>query len=417
MISIKIEDDYLKVYLGFLKFTMSLSVRKFIIKRLKSIIKLFDYILPKDDKKIAFLMFQGQENKTDAFYNYIKENHKEYKCIRISDKTKCYKDTKDLFNFYTFRALWEIYTSKYIVIAVTVFMMDYIKSKRHVGINLWHGMPIKAIGANLDITKSNYVRSRQVGKYYKTFATSDIFRVLMASSFMTECKNVYITGLPITDTIFSHKNDKKIEEIFDIKKYDKVIAYIPTFKADNRSHGKQVNHKFNNIFYFDDYEHKRFVDFIEKQNILFITKPHPFDEELYKNNPDKIPQSPNYKLLYQEFFKDNEIDLYDLFKYVDLMISDFSSTTLDYLILNRPIIYLNNLTEEYSKNRGLYLPDNYGIFMPGHKVKTYTDLEEKIKTCLYNDDTVELRERLLPLTHKYRDDKAGERIFEIMRKL
>ena len=98
------------------------------------------------------------------------------------------------------------------------------------------------------------------------------------------------------------------------------------------------------------------------------------------------------------------------------MVSDFSSVTLDYLIINRPVIYLDNLTADYSQNRGMILPDNYELFMPGHKVKTYFDLEDKILKSLFEDDMRTLREKTIPLIHKYQDNKASERIFKIMTK-
>ena len=416
MFSLKKENNILKIKLFGLKIKISLSFGKIIIKNFKFLVTLFDYILPKDNNKIVFLLFPGQENKTDAFYNYIKNNHHEIKCIRLVEHIEKIKNKNDLLPFYSFKAFWHLYTSKYVVISVTGFV-DYIKSKRHVGINLWHGMPIKTIGVNADFEKSAVKSLKYVGKYFKTFATSDIFRTIMASSFMAKYNDVYITGLPITDTIFSNDKNNIIENSLNIKKYDKIITYVPTFKSKAFSYGNQIEHTFNNIFYFDDYNNERFVQFLEEQNILFITKPHPLDEELYKENQCKLPNSSNFKLLYNDDFQKLNIDLYDLFKYTDLMISDFSSTTLDFLILNKPVIYLNNLSEEFAQNRGFILSDNYEIFMPGHQVNNYSTLEDKIKICLYNDDTIELRKRLLNLTHKYRDDKASERIFEIIKGL
>ena len=388
-------------------------MKKQIITNFRFFISLFDYVLPKDEKKVAFLMFPKQENKTDALYDWIKKNT-DYKCVRISDQPKTIKNKTDLVSFYSFKGLFELFTSKYIVISVPRFMLDYIKSKRHYGVNLWHGMPIKKIGINADIKPASVRRFKYVGKYFKTFVTSDIFRLIMATSFMAECKNVHVTGLPITDTIFSNKNNEKVEKLFDIKKYDKVIAYLPTFKSQALSHSKQIEHEFNNIFYFDDYNEKQFFDFLEKNNILFVVKPHPLDEKLYKNNADKISKNPRIRVLYDADFVNNDIDLYDMYKYFDLMISDFSSTALDFLILNKPVLYLDNLSKEYSEHRGMSLPDNYDIFLPGHKVKTFKELDERLNSFLKKDDTKELRDRAMPFIHKYCDDKACSRIFRIM---
>jgi hypothetical protein len=96
------------------------------------------------------------------------------------------------------------------------------------------------------------------------------------------------------------------------------------------------------------------------------------------------------------------------------MISDYSSVTLDYLILNKPVIYLNSLAEDYSKTRGMILEDNYEITMPGIKVVTYKDLERELIENLETDKYKQEREKSLPLVHKYCDNKSAERVYEKM---
>ena len=99
------------------------------------------------------------------------------------------------------------------------------------------------------------------------------------------------------------------------------------------------------------------------------------------------------------------------------MISDFSSISLDYLILNKPIIYLNNLDKEYNENRGFILEDNYKLFMPGENVLNYIELMDSIKINLSDDVNKQKREKIIPLVHKFIDNKASRRIIEIMENL
>ena len=95
----------------------------------------------------------------------------------------------------------------------------------------------------------------------------------------------------------------------------------------------------------------------------------------------------------------------------------FDKLLLDYLILNRPVIYLNNLDDEYKENRGFILEDNYQIFMPGDKVSNYIQLMAAIANNLTKNNNKAQREAVLPVIHKYCDNKAAARIFEIMKGL
>ena len=374
---------------------------------------LLDFVLPKDSKKVVALLYPKQENKVDTYLNWIKNNHQEYECIRITEDTKNIYKNKNTYLFYSIKGFWQLYRAKYIIVASSRFI-NYMSSKRHICINLWHGMPIKTLGLTDNLPKSINNLYKTMGESYKTFVTSDIFKHIMASCFRANYKNIFVTGLPVTDSVMDCRSNLSLEQFFEFNMFNKIIIFLPTFKSKALSHVKQIDKDYNNIFYMDDYSNENFISFLEKNNILFIMKPHPLDENLYMNCIETLPKTKNFKIVYDGDFKKNNFDLYELLKYTDLMISDFSSITLDYLILNRPIIYLNNLTDEYSQNRGMILPDNFSIFMPGHKVRTYKDLEDKIIDSLTIDSTRALREKTIPLIHKYCDNKASERIFEIM---
>lgn len=413
------EQKLLSINLGFIKIRLTLDFEKKLIKELKFFLTLLDLVIPKQQNKIVTILYPKQENKTDAYLDWVKESHPEYDCVRITENQDDVSEDNKIYKFYTFRALWELYRAKYIVIANSRFILDYLKSEKHTYVNFWHGMPIKNVGlTDSDTIKNKNVRKRLdfIGKKFLNFVPSDIFKHLMCSAYGGIYQNLYITGLPITDIIMSDKSNNKMESFFNFEGYNKTIFYLPTFKTNALCHAKQINREYDNIFYFDNFDNTKFVEFLEKNNLLFIMKPHPLDEDFYRKNKDTLPVSNNFKIVYDEDFKKHSFSLYELLRYTDLMVSDFSSVTLDYLIINRPVIYLDNLTADYSQNRGMILPDNYELFMPGHKVKTYFDLEDKILKSLFEDDMRTLREKTIPLIHKYQDNKASERIFKIMTK-
>lgn len=401
-----------------IKLSLTFSLGKILVKFFKPLIWFLDLIIPKNDKKIVF-SFPDYGCNAEAYYSYMIKNYeKEYKCIKLLNYTDEKITEKNTYIYYSIVGIYHLLTSKYIVIMHTCNVVSLANNSRHIILNLWHGMPIKTIGCNEpNLNKILLDRYKTLGKYGYMFVTSDLFKQLMLSSFNGDYFKTYITGQPRTDLIWDNKNSEKIERLFNFKNYNKIIFYMPTYKQNPMEEQTQITTEYNNIFYMDDYDGKGFIDYIESNNILFIMKPHPFSEEFYEEHPDKLPKSSNFKYVDSDFFNNNGINAYEVFKYVDLMISDFSSVVLDYLILNRPVLFLSSLAKDYSANRGMILSDNYDILMPGAKVNDFQSMLTEIKNNLEDDSYKEQREKGLPLLHKYRDDKACERVFEIMRGL
>lgn len=388
------------------------------------IVRLLDCIVIKNSKKIVINAAPKINDNAIAYYNFLQNNYsKQYEMIWITTTGDFNIDFPKKYHMYSLKGIYHFLTSKYVVICTPNNFLDYFKSKRRVYVNLYHGMPIKLIGfinkQNLSTKNLEHLsRYKFLGENAQHFVTSDLFKHLMNNSFRGNYNDVYITGQPRTDMIWEEEKIKRAQELFQFDKYDKVVFYLPTYmEGCNKEKFAQVSKEYNNIFYMDDYKQSQFISMLEERNILFVMKPHPTDERFYQEHMNTIPKSKNFKMIFQDYLNKNNVFLYNLFPNIDLMISDFSSVTLDYLILNRPVIYLDNLSKEYSQNRGMTLEDNYYMLMPGHKVKTYKELEEKIIDSLTVDSTKELREKTMPLIHKYQDNKACERIYEIMKRL
>lgn len=403
-----------------IKLHISINPEKIIIKWLKPLVLLLDFLIPKDNKLIVFNSFPNFSDNSFAYYKYLKENfEEEYKFVWITlDSFKDAPDNYESYDLYSFKAIFNMLRAKYIVSTHANVFISFFSSAKHVYINLWHGMPIKTLGYCEKVKSKSLLKNYDfLAKKGYMFASSDIFKQLFIPCFLIDYNRIFITGHAKNDLIFSNENNQKIEQWLNLTKYKKVVFYLPTYKSKTGERNKQINKEFNNIFYMDDYNEQEFFDYLERENILFILKPHPMEEDIYKKKIKEFPDSDNFKVIYNNDLYEQSINLYELFKYTDLMISDFSSVTIDYLILNRPVIYLNNFDEEYKNGRGVVLEDNYSILMPGLKVKDFSKLLTAISDELHNDTSKELRERNMPLIHKYLDGKSCERIFNIMKGL
>lgn len=420
MISYDKKRNALYINIFNIKLNISLNIERIIIKNLRPIISLLDLIVPKDEKIIVFNSYPNYSDNSYAYYKYMVEHHsKDYKLVWIT--LDAYRDTNinyKNYDLYSFNAIFNMIRAKYIISTHAGRFISFFSSSKHIYINLWHGMPIKTLGYCEKVKSKSLLKNYTfLAKNGYMFATSDVFKQLFIPCFKIDYDKVFITGHAKNDIIFSQENDDKVKEFLNINNYKKIVFYLPTYKSYTGERIEQIDKEFSNIFYMDDYNESEFFEYLKKENILFILKPHPMEEDLYKDKLKSCPKSENFKVIYNNDLKEKEVNLYELFKYTDLMISDFSSVTIDYLILNRPIIYLSNIEDEYKTGRGMVLEDNYTRLMPGTKVKDFAQLLPAITDNLNNDPYKELREKDMPLIHKYLDGNTCERIFEIMKGL
>ena len=397
-----------------LKIKLSKKMPRYIIK----IANILDYVLPKNSKKIIFCSYPDYTDNSKAYYEYLLNNHpNEYELVWLLKGAKEQNIPTKSYKLESLRGIWELLTAKYTV--NTFFWLEkYTTSKKRINIQLWHGMPVKTIGyAEKNISKKMF-KGYKKNKNSYLFVTSDIFKVSMSASFLCDPKQIYITGQPRTDCIYQNKDDQIIRDFIGKDKYSKIVVYTPTYKEALRNNRREIEHIFNNIFYLDDYSESEFFSLLENKNILFIIKPHPFEEQIYKGLEENGRfNHPNIKIVYNSDMKNNGLYFYEFFSIADLMITDFSSIGIDYLITGKPIIFLNSLANEYNKNRGFTLDDNYEILMPGEKVYNFSQLISSIEDALGEDSWKTKRYNMLPLIHKYRDGKSSERVYNIMRGL
>lgn len=383
--------------------------------------RFLDRVLPKCNTKAAFTSYPDFSDSTYIFYDYLKKhNQDKFKKIfwlrEVIDTTNDKVEHKSYY-IHTLSGMWNLLTSKYIVHDHCSKFLDYISSDKHVCFNLWHGSPIKAIGcSDSGLTENTKRRYKYMSKHGYIFVSSDIYRVIFSSMFQMNPNRIPITGVVRTDVIFNKNQEAYIKEKFNLGGFDKIVLYAPTYKV--RYSRVDVKVDFDNIFGFEYYNQEDFMQYLKTNNICLLIKPHPFEEKqfikhLQDNNYDKCE---NIRMLKFRDLVVSDININEIFNLTDLIISDFSSITIDYAILNKPILYLGNYLDKYKQNRGFILPDNFRILMPGEMISDYDDLKDKIFRCC-NDGKANYTDSETDILYRYKDGHSCDRIMEFIKKL
>ena len=226
----------------------------------------------------------------------------------------------------------------------------FLKFRRFV-LHLGHGTPLKGIGLaekNGKLVKRIYYRLNNTN-ISCSLASSEFLSHVIAKCMGLSTKRILINGQPRTDAIFFPP--KEVEEI---NKSQFNILYAPTWRQFS-----QVK-----LFPFEDFDHQELEAFLVKNNIHIFIRFHPAYEE---SIPQDILSLQNISL----FSVKNYSEIMDYINCFDALITDYSSIYLDYMLLERPIVFLPYDLEEYESSVGFTM--DYSENTPGPKPKTMQD--------------------------------------------
>ena len=98
---------------------------------------------------------------------------------------------------------------------------------------------------------------------------------------------------------------------------------------------------------------------------------------------------------------------------VDAFIGDYSSASLQFLLVNKPNFFVVPDMEEYGKNRGFCF-DNPEEYMAGPIIKTQEELYKELKKLkLGIDDYKDKRAKVINKIFKYQDGENTRRVLEL----
>ena len=110
-----------------------------------------------------------------------------------------------------------------------------------------------------------------------------------------------------------------------------------------------------------------------------------------------------------------ESDIYPLFPLVDVLVTDYSSSFADLLLLDRPLVFYPYDLERYQANEGLAA--EYDAITPGPKARTFPELLACLEETLRTQGAAwaEERRRVRDLYHAFQDGKSSQRIWDILK--
>ncbi|MDT2634763.1 CDP-glycerol glycerophosphotransferase family protein [Enterococcus dongliensis] len=268
-------------------------------------------------------------------------------------------------------------------------------------IQLWHGIPLKGIG-KLSTHNDNSITIKEVRRMsavlkrtffyrhlvnvsggwddYRILATSELIKEVFSEAFELGKNKIIVTSYPRNCDCIEYLPEEK-GALRQIEK-QKTILYVPTFREKNQL----IQHPLEN---------KKFREFLIDRNFLWVEKKHLADHE---NNNEEISSEVATLNLPPTF------DLNTILPFVEILITDYSSISFDFIYFGKPIQY-------FVPDFNLYLKDERGFsldfeeYTVGWQSNNLEQLMNNIDQQVKNPD--DLSEKISLLKHKvYKNEKA-----------
>jgi CDP-glycerol glycerophosphotransferase len=270
-----------------------------------------------------------------------------------------------------------------------------------VSIQLWHGIPLKAIGfpeieSAINMTPEKAERlTRGYSGYDALLSTSPYFTE-HAFSRAFKADDFPELGYPRNDAMLRRPTkwdmiNADVELYAEIAKRRKqgwkTVFYMPTFRDLD-----------GDPFRDQAISLQRMNDFGNKHKVLFVLKLHPYVRIELGGSYENIRQA------------DSRSDIYPLLGVCDILLTDYSSIYFDFLLVDRPIVfYPYDYTIYVTTNRALLF--DYDNTTPGPRANTQDELYSILQATLEGQDEYrEHRASLKAQSFTHADGNAAQRL-------
>jgi len=292
---------------------------------------------------------------------------------------------------FSLRAFWVALRSEWRVVShwwKDVAPVGYSMRRRIVALN--HGVPLKRMGyaklrPNLKAT------ARYSRRLIFVTAASPLEETLWQQTFGLGPDRTRLTGHPRNDAIITAIEAKRRDE----RTPPRVVLYAPTF-LDWAPRSDFLPVAGMDVAVLSKV--------LERHDAQLLIRPHYFETNSAGAFVRKL-NNPRIRLADFATVPDAAMLLPD----VDVLVTDYSSIYIDFLLTGRSMIFTPVDQERYEKQRGLFL--DYETYTPGPKARTGEEFCSLLDQTLTDPELwAEQRRRVTDLLHSFRDNQASSRV-------
>jgi CDP-glycerol glycerophosphotransferase len=264
---------------------------------------------------------------------------------------------------------------------------------------LWHGELVKPVG----LLVGDRALAADVAPVCSTVART--FRV---AEFGLQPQQVPVIGSPRNDRLLSADRDQ-VREILGWPAEQPTWLWLPTYRTAVRGERRREGQELWQGLPYAAEDLTRLDRLLADRGLTVVLKPHPLAEQGLRHHDLRALQ-----MLSQADLERLGVSLYQVMAAADGLITDASSAWVDFLLLDKPMVFAFPDLEQYRADRGLNL-EPYEEWVPGPVVAEVADLVESIGAAVAGEDRYAARRRsTLAGFHQFRDSGSAARLLDLL---
>ena len=377
----------------------NLKLKKILKESIFPVISFINKLLPKNDKRVLLYMPSIRFiYSLGPLKQYLLENgyDKKYKISYGNLAFERNGDSVYVKRFASIKSILNFFVSRHVF--YTAGQLPIKPSNKQIVIHLQHGnATFKPLGKLNNIDNGD--------EFFFTYmaATSDLYVPIRAREYECPESRVKVVGDAMADALL-----KAPKGVYDFSKYDKILVWAPTFRNSDFMGFKDSN--LNTLIpLFDVQDYPALNNLLAKYNISLIVKLHPI-----QTAPEGTQRHFSHLSIYSnDEFADSGYDWYTLIANSDGLIGDYSTVSMQYLLLDRPEAFVVPDIDDYAGNRG-FVFDNPIEYMGGHIIKTKDEFNQFIVDFANGNDVYkDKRHWVCDQVFKYKDANCCKRAVEL----
>jgi CDP-glycerol glycerophosphotransferase (TagB/SpsB family) len=369
------------------------------LKPSQLLFQFFDFITPKKKRLIVIGSNAGKyaSGSPGVLDGYIRRKHPEYEVeyylpFRESDIRKTV--------IYIIKFIPRMLSARMLIFSHGPydFYPFFWWSNRKKSINFWHGIPLKSMAFDDPEEDKKHIKLVRKMNSKTTFfiVSSKLEEALMAKCFLIDPSKFRCLGQPRNDVLLNQDNPERIKPLpIDMPENEMLVLYAPTWRRYSETE----------FFPFDDFDLDDLNEFLKEHKMVLLLRGH-------------VSEKGNQEDLFSTRIIDSGFDVcenvYPLLNSIDLLITDYSSIYLDFLLLDRPCMFIPYDVDLYRIKRGFLLED-YEDWTPGPKIHSYEDFKKSLLEIKNGIDQFgDERNRLRKIFHSCQTDETLENIVSLI---
>ncbi|WP_350342398.1 CDP-glycerol glycerophosphotransferase family protein [Proteinivorax tanatarense] len=348
------------------------------------------------------------------FLEYIKDND-DYEIIwcgrkHLRDSPILDHPNINFVQYNTPKCLYYSLTSSYAFICNTyrdISTLNLLKGATIV--QLWHGFGLKNTLASKKMSPASkfyyLLGSGSFEQYHYFISSSDLNTQKMLYTFQNNgitAERIILSGQPKNDFLLTKNTEQFKQSLkhkyffkYNIPQDKKIVLYLPTFREQK-------------TFSFGDIDHRckqNLQKILSSNDTIIIEKKH-FKDKCKKNN-----QSNNQFT----YIIDSDEETQELLLISDMLITDYSSCYLEYLLLDRPIIHFAYDFDMYkNSDRGFFFSLEQLAAGPitRNLAETLDAIDEQLKEDSYKVQRQQIKQKAM----MYDEGKSCQKIINTILK-